>query len=81
MSIPCVFTVLQGQYLAFIYAYSKINARPPSEANMQRYFGVTPPTVHRMVIELEKRQLIQRVPGKARSISLLISPEQLPLLR
>ena len=51
------FTALQGQYLAFIYSYSKLNRRVPAEQDMQRYFRVTPPTVHRMVMELEKRGL------------------------
>lgn len=75
------FTDKQGQYLAFIYAYTKINGQPPSEADMQRYFKVTPPTVHRMVLELERRQLIAREPRRARTISLLIRPEDLPVLR
>jgi DNA-binding MarR family transcriptional regulator len=48
---------------------------------MQRFFEVTPPTVHRMVIELEKRGLIRREPGKARSIEVLVPPEALPPLR
>lgn len=74
-------TGLQGQYLAFIYAYSKIHRRPPAEADMQRFFGVTSPSVHRMVLELEKRGLIRRQPGQARSIELLVAPEHLPILR
>ena len=74
------FTTLQGQYLAFIYAYTKLNRRAPAEADMQRYFRVTPPTVHRMVMELEKRGLISRQPHQPRSIQLLISPELLPPL-
>ncbi|TQF08580.1 helix-turn-helix domain-containing protein, partial [Myxococcus llanfairpwllgwyngyllgogerychwyrndrobwllllantysiliogogogochensis] len=61
------FTDLQGQYLAFIHAYTKLNRRPPAEADMQRYFGTTPPTVHRMVLELERRGLIRRSAGQARS--------------
>ena len=36
------FTQTQGQYLAFIYAYRRINQRAPAEADMQRHFGVTP---------------------------------------
>jgi DNA-binding MarR family transcriptional regulator len=47
---------------------------------MQRYFRVTPPTVHRMVVELEQRGLISRQPGQARSITLLVPPELLPTL-
>lgn len=75
------FTELQGQYLAFIYAYSKIHRRPPAEADMQRYFEVTPPTIHRMVKELESKGLIRRTPRTARSIQLLIAPDDLPVLR
>ena len=80
-STPERFTAAQGQYLAFIYAYSKIHCRPSVEADMQRFFGVTPPSVHRMVLELEKRELIRRTPGQARSIELLVAPEDLPILR
>jgi DNA-binding MarR family transcriptional regulator len=75
------FTQLQGQYLAFIYAYSRIFKRSPAEADMRRHFQVTAPSVHQMVLTLEKAGLIQRVPGEARSIQLLIEPEALPILR
>lgn len=75
------FTDLQGQYLAFIHAYRKLHRVAPAEQDMERYFGVTPPTVHRMVMELEKRGLITRIPRKARSIELLIAPQRLPALR
>ena len=75
------FTQLQGQYLAFIYAYSRIFKRPPAEADMRRHFDVTAPSVHQMVITLEKAGLISRTPGAARSIQLLVSPEALPILR
>ena len=74
-------TGLQGQYLAFIYAYSKINRIPPAEADFQRFFEVSPPSVHRMVLELERKGLIRRQPGRARSIELLVAAESLPILR
>lgn len=74
------FTTKQGQYLAFINAYIKLNRRPPAEADMQRFFRVTPPSVHRMVVELERLQLIRRQPGVARSIELLVVPDQIPAL-
>ena len=45
---------------------------------MQRYFLVSPPAVHQMVLTLEARGLIARTPGQARSIHLLISRDQLP---
>ena len=81
MSIPAEFTELQGQYLAFIHAYTKLHRRPPAEADMQSYFAVTPPSVHRMVVELEHRGLIRRQPGQARSIEILLAPERLPALK
>ena len=68
----------QGQYLAFIYYYSKIHGTSPSEAELQRYFQVSPPSVHQMILTLERRGLIERTPGQARSIHLLISREELP---
>jgi repressor LexA len=43
------YTAKQGQYLVFIYYYTKLNHHPPAEADMQRYFEVTPPTVHQMI--------------------------------
>lgn len=76
------FTEKQGQYLAFIYAYTKVNNEmPPAEADMRRYFGVSSPTVHQMVIALEAAGHIERTPGTARSIKVLVPPEQLPVLR
>ena len=74
------YTPLQGQYLAFIYAYSTIHRRPPAEADMQAFFGVTAPTVHQMVLQLERHRLIRRTPRAARSIELLVPPASLPLL-
>jgi Mn-dependent DtxR family transcriptional regulator len=74
------FTQLQGQYLAFIAAYTKVNGRPPAEADLQQYFGVTPPSVHSMILTLEKRGLIARTPGQSRSIQVLVPRDQLPPL-
>ncbi len=74
------YTKKQGQYLAFIYYYTKINRRPPAEADMERYFDVTPPTVHQMILRLEEQGFISRVPGQARSIQVLVPFEQLPQL-
>lgn len=74
------YTQKQGQYLAFIYNYTKINGRPPAEADMQRYFRVTPPTVHQMVLKLEERGFISREPGQSRTIRVLLSPDDIPYL-
>ena len=73
-------TQKQGQYLAFIYAYTKLHRRAPAERDMQNYFRVTPPTVHQMVLTLERRRFISREPGEARSIRILLRPEELPTL-
>lgn len=73
-----MYTEKQGQYLAFIYHYTKIHGRSPSEADMQSYFGVTPPTVHQMVLSLERNGLIARMAGQARSIRLLLPRHELP---
>jgi DNA-binding MarR family transcriptional regulator len=75
------FTDKQGQYLAFIDAYTRVHGRAPAEADMQRHFGVTPPSVHQMVLTLERAGLIQRQPGLARSIQVLVDPNRLPRLR
>lgn len=72
------YTQKQGQYLAYIHYYSKLHGRPPSEADMQQYFRVSPPSVHQMVLTLERRGLIERTPWQARSIRLLIPREELP---
>ena len=75
------FTERQGQYLAFIHAYTKLNGRPPAQADIQRYFKVTPPSVHQMVLTLERRWLLRRTPRQARSLEVLVAPEELPDLR
>src|SRR5882757_8869375 len=75
------FTERQGQYLAFISTYTLLNRRPPAEADFQRFFQVTPPAVHQMIIELEKRGLISRVPRQPRSITLLLAAEDVPQLQ
>jgi repressor LexA len=71
-------TAKQGQYLAFIYYFTKMHGEPPSEAEMQRYFRVTPPSVHQMMLALESKGLIARTPGKGRSIRLVVDRAELP---
>ena len=74
------FTEKQGQYLAFIYTYAHMFGRPPAEADLQRHFQVSPPSVHQMIVTLERNGLIRRQPGVARSIQILVAPEDLPIL-
>ena len=79
-STPPPFTKKQGQYLAYIFNYSKIHGRAPSEADLQSYFRTTPPSVHQMIKTLELSGFIERTPMQARSIRLLVRPEHLPRL-
>ena len=72
------YTPLQGQYLAFIYYYTKIHGRAPAETDMLAYFKVSPPSVHQMVLTLERNRLIKRTPSEARSIRLLLARADLP---
>jgi hypothetical protein len=79
-SIAPLFTAKQGQYLAFIYNYTKIHRQAPAESDLQRYFQVSPPSIHEMIKTLERNGLIERTPGQARSIRLCVRPEHLPRL-
>jgi repressor LexA len=72
------YTAKQGQYLAFIYYYTKIHRRSPAEADIQGFFQVSPPVVHQMIMNLEKLGYIEKTPGQGRSIKLLLAREQLP---
>jgi DNA-binding MarR family transcriptional regulator len=74
------FTATQGQYLAFIDAYTRVNLRPPAEADLQCRFGVSPPSVHQMILTLERAGFIRRQPGVPRSIEVLVPPQHLPVL-
>lgn len=67
-AVEPAYTQTQGQYLAFIYYYTKLDGVPPAEADFQRYFKVSPPSVHQMIVTLEKRGFVQRMPGVGRSI-------------
>lgn len=85
MSIPkqqfFSFTDKQGQYLAYIYHYTKLNTVPPAHTDFQKYFQVTPPTVNQMINTLESKGFIKKLPRTARSISLLIPTELIPRLK
>jgi hypothetical protein len=79
-SVAPQLTAKQGQYLAYIYHYSKIHRCAPAESDLERYFRVSPPSVHNMIKTLERNGLIERSPGQARSIRVLVRPEHLPPL-
>ncbi|MFT6627596.1 MAG: Mn-dependent DtxR family transcriptional regulator, partial [Flavobacteriales bacterium] len=71
------YTEKQRRYLAFIPFYTRGNGRPPAQVDMQKFFGVTAPTVHQMVRALEKHGLIQRTPREARSLRVIAPVEDL----
>jgi len=76
----CRYTEKQGQYLTFIYYYTKLNGYPPAETDLMRFFRVSSASVHRMVVELDKRGLLRRTPGMPRSMVVTLPREQLPEL-
>lgn len=78
---PSLYTEKEGQYLAFIFYYKKINGIAPAQADFQRYFKVSPPTVHNMILKLEKRNLINRVPSAPRSLTISLPESELPPLQ
>jgi hypothetical protein len=72
------YTERQDQYLAFIYYYTLIAGGSPAEADMAAFFGVTGPSAHLMVVTLEERGFLSRIPGQGRSIRLLVPRSDLP---
>ena len=74
------FTPRQGQYLAFIHAYTLVNERPPAQADIQRFFRLTPPSVYQMLLTLEREGLISRRPVVPRSIAVMVDRALLPPL-
>ncbi|WFU45192.1 hypothetical protein QA640_32645 [Bradyrhizobium sp. CB82] len=61
----------QGHYLAFIHTYSYMFGQPPAEADIQRHFRVSSPSVHQMIVTLERNGFIRGQPGVPRSIEIL----------
>jgi len=74
------FTHHQGQYLAFIHLYRRLHRQGPAELDMVKFFRVTPPSVHGMVVRLEELGLITREPGVSRSARVVIPDEEIPRL-
>jgi hypothetical protein len=58
----------------------RLHRQPPAETDMQEYFCVSPPSVHQMVLTLERAGLIRRQPRTPRSIEVLVDPRNLPEL-
>ncbi len=75
------FTAKQGQYLPFIQTYPLLHSEAPAEADFQRFSQATPAAVHDMIVALDRRGLISRVPRQPRTIKLLLSADELPALQ
>ncbi len=71
------FTPTQGRYLSFILAYSEGFGLPPAESEIADALKVSPPSVNQMMKMLEKKGLIQRQVGVARSIEILIDRSEI----
>ena len=74
------YTYKQGQYLAFVYFYIKLNKIAPAHADFQKYFQLDPASVNSMLKTLERKEFIKKEKGVACSIQLLIAKEDLPEL-
>ncbi len=72
------FTPTQGRYLAFIRVYTNLHGYPPAESEIAAAICVSPPSVNQMVKVLEKKGLIQRLPGQPRSIQVQIPEDEIP---
>jgi Mn-dependent DtxR family transcriptional regulator len=66
--------------LAYIHLYTRLHRRPPAQADIQQYFRVTAPSVHQMMLTLDRAGVIRPQPGAARSIEVLVDPKHLPEL-
>jgi len=78
MSSDKIYTEKEGQYLSFIYYYTKISKLPPAEADFEKYFKVSWNAVHTMIRRLEKKGFITKTPRKSRTIKLRISRSEIP---
>ena len=72
------FTHRQGQFLAFIHLYRRLHRRGPAELDMVKFFRLTPPSVHGMVVKLEQLGLVARERGVPRSVRVAIPEEEVP---
>jgi hypothetical protein len=72
------FTPTQGRYLAYIHAYIGLHGYSPAETEISAAMCVSPPAVNQMVRMLERKRLLQRLPGQPRSLQILIPEEEIP---
>ena len=72
------FTQRQGMVLAFVHAFTQRRGMAPSYEQIASHFGISSPSVNGMIKTLERRGLLSRVPGVARSLRVLVPAAQLP---
>src|SRR5258708_39295703 len=72
------FTARQGQFLAFIHGFTLKHGYAPSFEQIGAHFGITAPSVNTMIKTLERRGLLSRLPGVARSLRVLVPAAVLP---
>jgi len=78
MSATFKFTARQGEFLAFIHRFTARHGVAPSFEEIGFHFGTTAPSVNGMIKTLERRGLLSRVPGVARSLRVLVPASLLP---
>ena len=74
------FTPQQGQYLAFIFFYTKLHKHGPNEVDCQAHFGGSLPAVRQVLDEMQAQDLIARRSGSGEAIALLVPRDELPEL-
>ena len=65
-------TPRQLEYLLFIHKYISRFGRAPAEADIERHFLVSAPSINQMMQMLERRGFITREPGVPRSAKICI---------
>lgn len=72
------FTARQGEFLAFIHGFTARHGVAPSFEEIAAHFGISSPSVNGMIKTLERRELLSRLPGVARSLRVLVPAAALP---
>src|SRR5260370_16293325 len=72
------FTARQGQCFAFMQGCRVKHGYAPSFEQIGAHFGITAPSVNTMIKTLERRGLLSRLPGVARSLRVLVPAAVLP---
>lgn len=72
------FTARQGEMLAFIHRFTAKHGVAPSFEEIASHFCTSSPSVNGMIKTMERRGLLSRVPGAARSLRVLVPASLLP---